>query len=82
MGFSKKDLGDVVWNSETGRDPVFLTSRPKDIDYPQLLSIQTLDRRTTGATLFQGAVPRSQTHKEKAEMIIIPDAQLSGKLTL
>ena len=53
MGFSKKDLGDVVWNSETGRDPVFLTSRPKDIDYPQLLSIQTLDRRTTWATLFQ-----------------------------
>ena len=53
MGFSKKDLGDVVWSSETGRDPVFLTSRPKDIDYPQLLSIQTLDRRTTGATLFQ-----------------------------
>ena len=37
MGFSKKDLGDVVWSSETGRDPVFLTSRPKDIDYPQLL---------------------------------------------
>ena len=35
MGFSKKDLGDVVWNSETGRDPVFLTSRPKDIDYAQ-----------------------------------------------
>ena len=53
MGFSKKDLGDVVWSSKTGRDPVFLTSRPKDIDYPQLLSIQTLDRRTTGATLFQ-----------------------------
>ena len=23
MGFSKKDLGDVVWSSETGRDPVF-----------------------------------------------------------
>ena len=45
MGFNKKDLGDVVWSSETGRDPVFLTSRPKDIDYPQLLSIQTLDRR-------------------------------------
>ena len=22
MGFSKKDLGDVVWGSETGRDPV------------------------------------------------------------
>ena len=82
MGFSKKDLGDVVWSSETGRDTVFLTSRPKDIDYPQLLSIQTLDRRTTGATLFQGAVPRSQIPKEKAEMIIIPDAQLSGKLTL
>ena len=37
MGFSKKDLGDVVWSSETSRDPVFLTSRPKDIDYPQLL---------------------------------------------
>ena len=53
MGFSKKDLGDVVWSSEAGRDTVFLTSRPKDIDYPQLLSIQTLDRRTTGATLFQ-----------------------------
>ena len=34
MGFSQKDLGDVVWSSETGRDPVFLTSRPKDIDYP------------------------------------------------
>ena len=48
MGFSKKDLGDVVWISEAGRDTVFLTSRPKDIDYPQLLSIQTLDRRTTG----------------------------------
>ena len=30
-----------------------MTSRPKDIDYPQLLSIQTLDHRTTGATLFQ-----------------------------
>ena len=53
MGFSKQDLGDVVWNSETGRDLVFLTSRSKDIDYPQLLSIQTLDHRTTGATLFQ-----------------------------
>ena len=53
MGSSKKDLGDVVWSSEASRDPVFLTSRPKDIDYPQLLSIQTLDRRTTGATLFQ-----------------------------
>ena len=37
MGFSIKDLGDVVWISETGRDSVFLTSRPKDIDYPQLL---------------------------------------------
>ena len=43
MGFSQKDLGDVVWSPETGRDPVFLTSRPKDIDYPQLLSIQTLE---------------------------------------
>ena len=53
MGFNKKDLGDVVWSSETSRDPVFLTSPPKDIDYPQLLSIQTLDRRTTGTTLFQ-----------------------------
>ena len=82
MGSNEKDLGDVVWSSGTGRDLVFLTSRPKDIDYPQLLSIQTLDLRTTGATLFQGAVPRSQTHKEKAEMIIIPDVQLSGKLTL
>ena len=50
MGFSQKDLGDVVWSSDTSRDPVFLTSRPKDIDHPQLLSIQTLDRRTTGAT--------------------------------
>ena len=28
MGFSKKDLGDVVWSSETGRDPVFLSSDP------------------------------------------------------
>ena len=53
MGISKKDLGDVVWSSETGRHPVFLASPPKDIAYPQLLSIQTLDRRTTGATLFQ-----------------------------
>ena len=37
MGSSKKDLGDVVWSSETSRDPVFLTSRPKDIAYPQFL---------------------------------------------
>ena len=34
MGFSQKDLGDVVWSSETSRDPTFLTSRPKDIAYP------------------------------------------------
>ena len=39
MGFSKKDLGDVVWNSETGRDHVFLTSRPKDIDYPNSFDV-------------------------------------------
>ena len=42
MGLNKKDLGVVVWSSETSRDPVFLSSRPKDIAYPQLLSIQTL----------------------------------------
>ena len=28
MGFSKKDFGEVVWSSETSRDPVFLTSDP------------------------------------------------------
>ena len=37
MGFNKKDLGDVVWSSETGRDPVFLTSRPKTRSTQQTL---------------------------------------------
>ena len=38
MGFSKKDLGDVVWSSETGRDPVFLTSGPKTRSTQQTLT--------------------------------------------
>ena len=37
MGFSQKDLGDVVWSSETGRDSVFLTSRPKTRSTQQTL---------------------------------------------
>ena len=38
MGFSQKDLGDVVWSPETGRDPVFLTSRPKTRSTQQTLT--------------------------------------------
>ena len=84
MGFSKKDLGDVVWSSETSRDPVFLTSRPKDIAYPQLLSIQTLDRRTTGAALFQmerrpfirsGLVQAKTTHRRTNTNVLRSEMQ-------
>ena len=58
MGFSQKDLGDVVWSSETGRDTVFLTSRPKDIAYPPTpLNTNTRPPNNGGDTFPNGTSP-------------------------
>ena len=60
MGFSQKDLGDVVWSSETSRDPVLLTSRPKT--------------RSTQQTLTR--IHPGRTHIAFDDHHLVPDAGL------